>query len=396
MNLTFVKIGKMWKVLRRDGFWNALRRIFVSLWKQYQPVPPGDVLIVTDGVGDSSLYRAHHHAEELNLNNIKASVATTANPFLLRHASTFSVYIFHRVFYSKKIAEFINRVKAGGKTIIFETDDLVYDSFYFHQTDAYKSMNILERRLYEKGLGAEIINDPYVKFATTTTSHLADKLKDKGKQVFIVPNKLSRSDMKIAEKILENKKIHNTSCPISNTVKIGYFSGTLSHNKDFATISDVLLKIMEQYPNVELVLAGPLDVDNVLRKYGNRIKQIPYSPRAKHFENIAGVDINLAPLEQGSPFCESKSELKFFEAGIVGVPTVAVRNRTFSEAIKDGVDGFLAGTSEEWLEKISKLVKSEDLRKRIGEAARQTVFEKYTTTGGKNLEYYNFLKSKIK
>ena len=73
------------------------------------------------------------------------------------------------------------------------------------------------------------------------------------------------------------------------------------------------------------------------------MKKHPFASWEKHLENIAGVDINIAPLEIGNPFCESKSELKFIEAGIVGVPTVAAATQTFREAIEDGVDGFVAG-----------------------------------------------------
>jgi hypothetical protein len=37
-------------------------------------------------------------------------------------------------------------------------------------------------------------------------------------------------------------------------------------------------------------------------------------------------DLILAPLEFGNPFGEAKSELKFFEAALVGVPTIARRD----------------------------------------------------------------------
>lgn len=72
---------------------------------------------------------------------------------------------------------------------------------------------------------------------------------------------------------------------------------------------------MEKNPNVELFLVGPLDVESdFVRKFRDRIRQLPYVPREKHFENIAQVDINLVPLELGNSFCEAKSELKFIEA----------------------------------------------------------------------------------
>jgi len=259
--------------------------------------------------------------------------------------------------------------------------------------DYFKTMNSLEKKLYENGVGGEILSDPYVKVCTTTTSFLADKLREKNKKVFIVPNKLSRRDVEVAQAIFETRKLMPNKL---KAVRIGYFSGTLSHNKDFATITEALVQIMEKNENVELFLVGPLDIENELNKFASRIKQLPYVTREKHFGNLASVDINLVPLEIGNPFCESKSELKFFEAGIVGIPTVAAATAPFVEAIDDGVDGFVANGTEQWVEKLEKLIGDENLRKSIGEKAREKALSRYTTTNAANKDYYDYLNSKIK
>jgi O-antigen biosynthesis protein len=253
-------------------------------------------------------------------------------------------------------------------------------------------MNVFEKKLYENGVGGEILADDYVKVCTTTTSFLADKLREKNKKVFIVPNKLSAGDLQNADKILENQKLKTKN---QELIKIGYFSGALSHNKDFATITDALLRIMENYPNVRLFLAGPLDIESRLNKFKDRIEQLSYAPRNQHFENVAGVDINIAPLEISNPFCEGKSELKFFEAGVVKVPTVAAGTQTFKEAIEDGVDGFVASTKEEWFDKIEKLITDEKLRRVMGEKAREKALQKYTVKNSDNEECYNYLRSRL-
>ncbi|HAI74171.1 TPA: hypothetical protein DCL22_02185 [Candidatus Moranbacteria bacterium] len=72
-----------------------------------------------------------------------------------------------------------------------------------------------------------------------------------------------------------------------------------------------------------------------------------------------------------------------------------MKNQTFSETIEDGIDGFLAGNTAEWVEKISRLVEDENLRKTMGEKAREKVLKKYTNKNSQNEEYYSYLKSKM-
>ncbi|MDD5083605.1 MAG: glycosyltransferase [Candidatus Moranbacteria bacterium] len=411
MNLLLIKIGKALHTLKREGLWRGGRRVSKAFFALFRRVGSGDVLFITGGVGDSALYRAHHVAEELEIQGLTTGITVQDNPFLPSYADKFSVFIFHRVLYTPSVAKLMERIKAQDKEIIFETDDLVFDPQYLKFMDYFQKMNNLERKLYENGVGGEILNDPYVKVCTTTTTFLAEKLREKGKRVFIVPNKLTQEDVAVAEAVIANKchsELVEESASVAkgsldyarddnrkNTIKIGYFSGTLSHNKDFATITDALATVLEKYPQTRLFLVGPLETESKLSVFADRIEQFPYAARAQHFANVASVDINLAPLEIGNPFCESKSELKFFEAGIVGVPTVASATAPYKEAIEDGVDGFVASTTEEWVEKLCRLIEDAPLRTAMGEKAKAKAMQKYTTANAQNKEYYEYLHSKV-
>lgn len=393
MKAMLIKLGKVIEAVKRDGFFNGGKKVFKFLFSFFglmKKLPPGDILFITDGVGDSALYRSHHISEELNLKDFKSYVTISQSPHLLSYADSFKIFVFQKVTYTEKIKKFIEEIKLLNKEIIFDTDDLVFDAKYFKDANYLDNANVFEKKQYEKGIGEEILKDPYVKVCTTTTSFLADKLKECGKQIFVVPNKLSKKDVEIAENILGNKKQE-----IQSTVKLGYFSGTSSHNKDFATIADALMEIMEKYSQVELFLAGPLDVESKLNKFKDRIKQFPYVSREKHFQNVASVDVNLAPLEIDNPFCQAKSELKFFEAGIVEVPTVASATGTFKEVILDGVDGFVASDAREWFSKLEGLILSPKERFRMGQEARKKALGLYTTEKAKNDGYYDYLRSRL-
>ena len=393
MKSLLVKLGKAVSIIKQDGLARGLSRVFKAFFLLFGKVGEGDILFVTGGAaGDSTRYRAWHVKEELELHNFKCSKTVQDNPFLPSYADKFKIFIFHRVLYTPGVAKLIDKIKSQNKRIVFDTDDLLFDPKYFSQSDYAKKINAFEKKYYENGLSSQILTDSYVKVCTTTTSFLADILKSYGKNVFIVRNKLSIKDLKIVEAI-ENLKLKIKN---SDKVRIGYFSGTFSHNKDFASINGVLMRIMEKHPQVELVLVGPLNVESQLvQKWRDRIIQLPFVPRDRHFENISKVDINLSPLERDNPFCEAKSELKFFEAGILGIPTVAVKNRTFSEAINDGINGFLAENEEEWFSKLEKLILNKDLRKRMGEKAREKSLLDYTTKNSHNEEYYSYLRECI-
>jgi O-antigen biosynthesis protein len=401
MKLFLIKFGKVWSQAKDIGFFNTFLKIIRALKLMLMPVgAPGDVLFITNGTGDSARYRTTNVAEELELQGFKCSIATQDNFWLESYADKFKIFIFHRVVFSEKIANFIEKIKNCSGEIFFETDDLTFDPQYATKTDYYAKLNPLEKKQYESGLGLEILKDPYVKNCTTTTAYLAKILEGFGKKVFVIPNKLSENDLRIAEKLVKRfdlekvKSVLEVEPQMSEKIRIGYFSGTKSHDRDFETVSAVLEELLKKHEKLRIVLAGPLELPENLKKYSKRVERLPYVSRIKHLENVASVDINIVPLEIGDPFCESKSELKFFEAGILSVPTVAAATQTFREAINDGEDGFTAANSEEWLQKLEKLIMDKKLRQEMGAKALDKALQKYTTINADNEAHYQYLKAK--
>jgi glycosyltransferase involved in cell wall biosynthesis len=109
----------------------------------------------------------------------------------------------------------------------------------------------------------------------------------------------------------------------------------------------------------------------------DRIKRIPLTPWRELPRVLSAFDINLAALEMGNPYCRAKSELKYFEAAIVGVPTIASRMDAFTHAIEHGVNGLLAGNTAEWVADLEALINDESYRRAIGERAREHVYQNY-------------------
>lgn len=109
--------------------------------------------------------------------------------------------------------------------------------------------------------------------------------------------------------------------------------------------------------------------------FSNREKLEEILPEVKthfvtwSFENficeLAQSDIAIAPLFNNE-FCKSKSENKLISYMIMGLPVVASPIPAYRNIIKDGYNGFLAASPEEWKEKLERLIGSEDLRRFIG------------------------------
>jgi L-malate glycosyltransferase len=88
--------------------------------------------------------------------------------------------------------------------------------------------------------------------------------------------------------------------------------------------------------------------------------------------DLAEMDIGVYPLPD-EEWVFGKSGLKALQYMGVGVPVVASRIGAACDFIRDGDNGFLAGSHEEWVDRISRLILDPPLRARMGLAGRATV-----------------------
>jgi glycosyltransferase involved in cell wall biosynthesis len=87
---------------------------------------------------------------------------------------------------------------------------------------------------------------------------------------------------------------------------------------------------------------------------------------AKFVSFDMGAMIN--PLDESDEFCHCKSDLKYHEAGVMGVPMIVSRISPYAEFVKEGVNGLFASTPEEFAEKLALLMRDEVLSREISKA----------------------------
>ncbi|HRX01400.1 MAG TPA: glycosyltransferase, partial [Cyclobacteriaceae bacterium] len=98
-------------------------------------------------------------------------------------------------------------------------------------------------------------------------------------------------------------------------------------------------------------------------------------------------DIAFAPLRD-TVFNHNKSPLKYFEYTALGLPCVFSKIPPYKGVVEDGQTGFLASSSEEWFDKLTRLIEDPVLRKTTLEHAQEDVnknhlLSKHTDDWGK-------------
>jgi glycosyltransferase involved in cell wall biosynthesis len=325
--------------------------------------------------GTTFEYRVLQKKEQLALQSVETTVqeGLADHPEIIDQLPCHDWLYLYRLAYGPLVERMINCARAQGIPVIFDVDDLVFEPDLVHLVDPVKAMPAERAAQYYDGVWRYRQTLLASDYAVTATGYLADLTRGLGVETFVHRNGLTQWMIDEAEAL---RRLRAESA--GDQVIIGYGSGTDTHRKDLAEITDALVEILTRYANVELHIVGPMELPMEFARFERRIRRLPLVPWREWLSVLNTFDINLSPLESGNPFCEAKSEIKYTEAALLGVPTVASRIRAYELAMRDGETGFLAGATDEWITKLERLVTNSGLRSQIGEAARSDVLARYT------------------
>lgn len=356
-------------------------------------------------------YRVSHQKEQLFAYNITSSEVFYED-LKLEYVKQYRVFIFFRCHIDQQLEQFIRLAKAHNKAVLFDIDDLVIDKKYTSQIKYLKTMSTDELKLYDEGVERIQKLLRMCDAAITSTEKLAEELKNYVPEVFINRNvasqdmvALSEGAVKYRDKVYQskdrtNKQIKkfikssiNERRKRKHVIRIGYFSGSITHNDDFEYITPVLKEIMEKYINVELHITGELDIPDEFKSFKERIITRGFVHWKELPNLISSVDINIAPLVDNI-FNEAKSEIKWIEASLVKVPTIASNIGAFKKMIVNNETGILCSTIEEWKAAFELLINNENERKRIAENAYKFTI-KHCNTIYTGLPLAKYIRSKM-
>lgn len=252
------------------------------------------------------------------------------------------ILVLARVRYGKAVGELLSRARAFNVRILADFDDLVFDTRYAHLVLANNDQptdNEAHINSWYAYVGRLQATAALCDGGITTNEFLAAKLADIcGGAVNIVPNFLNKRQQSFSQALLEKKRARNFQG--NGPVKIGYFSGSPTHNRDFQIAVQSLCSLLENDHDVTLRIVGFMESFRELSKFSDRVEVIELQDWINLQARIAEVDINIAPL-QSNDFTNCKSELKYFEAAVVGTFSCLSRSFTFTRAITDPEDALI-------------------------------------------------------
>ena len=285
-----------------------------------------------------------------------------------------TVAILYRVPGYPEVLSLIKEISRLGVRTLWEVDDLIFDEQLYRQNGNLETLDTAIRQgildgipLYRRALLA-------CDGAIASTPVLADAMRAAGaSDVMVIENCLDSETLNMAAAIRNRPRRPRRD----GHILITYGSGSKAHDVDFACAAPGLAELLRSRPQVRLRLLGEVAVPPVLKAFASQLERLDSVHYRTYLERLCESDIAIAPLED-TVFNDAKSNIKYLEASVLEVPSVCSPRSAFRSTIDDGNDGFLADSTADWQDRLLRLVDDSALRKRMGQAARQSVLERYS------------------
>lgn len=243
------------------------------------------------------------------------------------------------------------------KNIIFDFDDAIWLHDVSKANDSLGWLKQPEKT-------SKIIS--YSKLVIAGNMYLAEYAKKYNSNVIIIPTTIDTD--------YHFKKTAKTN---SGKITIGWTgsSTTNRHLKILLPVINILKAKFSEHICFVMISNIPLEDTSALIEFKAWNKET-------EIEDLAQFDIGIMPLPDDE-WTRGKCGFKGLQYMALEIPTVMSPVGVNTEIIQDGQNGFLAKTEDEWIQKLSLLIESPELREKLGKAGRKTVVEKYSVEANK-------------
>jgi glycosyltransferase involved in cell wall biosynthesis len=258
--------------------------------------------------------------------------------YILREAALLGPAVFERLLYQDRVP------------FVFDFDDAIFVSYRSPSNGYLSYLKFASKTKTICRLASHVmVGNPY----------LADYARQVNDNVTVIPTTIDTEKYRVAPRKTDG-----------GPLTIGW-TGSFSTVQHLDTLRGALKKLAEteQFrlrvigtPSYEL---APVGVD-----------AMPWRA-ATELEDLCAIDIGVMPLPDDN-WSKGKCGLKALQFMALGIPTICSPVGVNTDIIQDNENGFLAGTEAEWVEKLTALLRSAELRRRLGDAGRATVEQKYS------------------
>jgi glycosyltransferase involved in cell wall biosynthesis len=328
--------------------------------------PPISRVLFACGIEGAPLrYRARLPAEAIARHGVHSDVVHYRDPALLELVERADVLYVYRVPATVQFLDVVERAHRRGIPVIFDVDDLIFDPDIAAEIPALQLLPPQEAEGWLYGVRRYRTTmehcDGYVGSTPMLVRH--------AREVTGLP--AAQFDNGVGVELARVSARARRRAKRPGRVRLAYFSGTITHDRDWFFVEPAVVQVLEDRGDVELWLGGHLPDSPAMEKFAGRVRRLPFVHWSRLPSLLRDVDVNLAPLEPGSRFNEAKSAIKWLEAALVATPTIASPTEPFRDAVEHGVTGMLADDVDEWVDAVERLVDDRLLRRLVGERAER-------------------------
>ena len=287
----------------------------------------------------------------------------------VRMAKDFDLVLVQREAFMTGSTQYERALAATGKPFIYDFDDAIW---HMDVSDGNRKL----RWLKDPGKTAKIIRS--ATWVIAGNDYLADHARQYNPHVEVIPTVIDT-----------DKYVVRPRDATDGRVVIGWTGShtTVNHLKQ---VLPMLYALYEQWG--DRILFRVIS-DREFVAPGLPVENVRWSS-AREVEDLADIDIGIMPLPDNE---WSRGKCGFKGLQYMGMAKAVVLSRVGvnTTIVTDNVNGFLAGSQAEWIDKLGQLIADADLRERSGRAARITVEERYSVNAWRD-RYLELFRSLIK
>lgn len=262
-------------------------------------------------------------------------------------APRYDVFYIQRVLLPEWV---LGLIRFLSRKIIFDFDDAIYLADKWNKS-------FFDKRKFTKRFERVLKLSDHVVVANHNLREVASRF---SKRVTVLPTSVDT-----------DKLVPKTGRYSDGKILIGWI-GSPWAVRYLEPLVDIFRAISKKYKFLKFSLIGI----SIAPDWGIDISAKEWSLESE-LEDLNSFNIGIMPLGEDE-WSAGKSGYKLVQYMSVGIPCVASPVGINKEIVEEGVNGFLAKTPEEWLEKLSILIENEALRKSMGAKGREKAEKCYS------------------